>query len=126
MISDICSQRYVLFVSAVLAENLHVTNYLTPEEMKLVLNWGDTLLQGHDSERYQLVYKWEALCISVLISRDPHPLGEFQKDLVSNAANNSPEDERSLRDDIQIILSLYNSSLPSAKSKLPTYLKGQN
>lgn len=48
--------------------------------------------------------------ISVLISSDPHPLGEFQQDLISNSSNKSLEDRASLEEGIELILSLYDSS----------------
>lgn len=94
-------------MASVLAEALKLDNYLTPSELSQVLTWGDSLTEGNESSIYKMIYKWEALCISVLITQDLYPLGNFQQDLIDSIIDDFPQKGEALKQALELLLSLY-------------------
>nr|QMP82342.1 RNA-dependent RNA polymerase [Coleopteran rhabdo-related virus OKIAV29] len=66
MVSDIIQQRFLCLMAAMYAEIFHKENYPSPETLKSVFQWGDSLLIKGGRQAYTLISYLEAIVISTL------------------------------------------------------------
>ncbi|QJQ27116.1 putative RdRp protein [IRE/CTVM19-associated rhabdovirus] len=79
-ISDLLHQRYLIHEACRLGKEVGSQLYPTEEELKVILSWGDAILEECGNSGFDLISKWEALCTGVMQRLRPDPLvnnGEF-------------------------------------------------
>lgn len=108
MISDLVSQRFTLDLAGSLAEFLGIDNYLTPAQLEFIYDWGDKFLECHGQTGYSWIYKWEPLCVGVLINQDKRVLSTFLDELLTEMRSEGPEPVKLGLSAIGFLQGLYN------------------
>ncbi|UHK03110.1 MAG: RNA-dependent RNA polymerase [Sanya conocephalus maculatus rhabdovirus 1] len=74
MLSDVISQRFICLLSAHLAQLNGLSSYPSPNTLRQVFSWGDTILQQVGNQGYQYISSWESLCVAALLRSEEDPL----------------------------------------------------
>nr|UYL86293.1 MAG: RNA-dependent RNA polymerase [Rhabdoviridae sp.] len=67
MLSDLYSERKILRLVSLWAQELDFTNYLWPNELEDLFNYGDKVLHREGNNGFQLLSLHEATCVSVAL-----------------------------------------------------------
>lgn len=67
MMADTFVQRFNLYLSGYLAEQIGYKHYLYMGELSFILSWGDKLLSSLHDSAFDILSKWEPLCVGTFL-----------------------------------------------------------
>lgn len=67
MMADVFIQRFNLLLSGHLASIIGYKHYLEYEELNTIFKWGDVLLSNLHNHAFNVLSKWEPLCVGVFL-----------------------------------------------------------
>ncbi|UOS86040.1 RdRp [Hymenopteran rhabdo-related virus 23] len=79
MLSDVCSQRFMVLLAARLAYMNKMSYYPEPDILVEAFNWGDSILSTKGNEGYDLIGMWESLIIGLLLKSTNDPYVDSEK-----------------------------------------------
>ncbi|AJG39131.1 RNA-dependent RNA polymerase [Shayang Fly Virus 3] len=90
LICDLFLQRFNLLLSGFLARTIGFIHYLTDMELFKIFQWGDKLLYQFQDLSYDILSKWEPLCLGIMMNNVPDPVvdnSQFFNTIVNDILN---------------------------------------
>lgn len=90
LICDLFLQRFNLLLSGFIARSLGFLHYLTDLELLKIFKWGDKLLHQFQDLSYDILSKWEPLCLGIMMNNVPDPVvdnSQFFNTIVNDILN---------------------------------------